>query len=208
MRHKVRGINIYLLIYFLICSVNILPQETAQTDSSKETYNHAIQFYIVNQLIGAYKYHISEPSAFRITINVTGLFETGKQTSYADDTVQYDMQYADTKHFTEVKFQYLYNIKVNNIIGVFLGAGPLFNYAFSLNEGRFSTIEKTWNLGISTLAGLECVVYKNIGLFAEYEAALTWGKRKIDVNNGYENYEFDLSGSEFPGVRVGVSISF
>jgi opacity protein-like surface antigen len=137
------------------------------------------------------------------------------------DTVLTDHKSENSQRFTEVKLHYLYNIKANNIIGLFLGAGPIFNYTYTVeNRNRLvyidtltvneysGTSEKKWNIGITVLAGLECLIYQNISLFAEYESTFTWGKRNYD--NGFTNqsYEYDLRGYEIIGLKMGLSIYF
>lgn len=204
-------------------------------DSSNEYYNHAIQFYIVNQVIVAYKYHFTEYSALRFTINATGLFsdedmDIREFRELTTDTLTY---YVDEKtiisdQFFELKAQYLYHFEIHNIVRLFLGCGPFVNYSFEqyerqteayyknsneIHSNYYKINENIWNVGISILAGLEVIVYKNISFFTEYEATIYRGWHNIDnyraINyHSDENYSINSWGYNLEGLRIGIGIYF
>lgn len=171
-------------------ATSIHPQTIDTTQA--EGYNHTIQFYLVNEVIVAYKYNITSKSAIRFLVNATGLFNDKS----SDEQIIYDWRYGtvqdrekrnsvENNHYYELKVQYLYNIDFNKLLLIYFGAGPLVNYQFKSSDYSYerfyssdSTIytnsiqtnERSLGLGISAVAGLDCKIYNNINLFVEYEA--------------------------------------
>ena len=86
-----------------------------------------------------------------------------------------------------------------------MGCGPFVNYSFEqyerqteayyknsneIHSNYYKINENIWNVGISILAGLEVIVYKNISFFTEYEATIYRGWHNID-NYRAINYHSD-----------------
>lgn len=196
------GKKILLFLFLLLYSINSFPQTDSETDSSKENYNHAIQFYILDEVIAGYKYHFTESSAMRLIVNATGAFNNkdAENIEYrenrADTVINYENQQVTTSdQFYEIKIQYLYYLKIHEIFQLFIGCGPFFSYRFEQNEewydryypgdderyvGSYKHNENTWTLGTSALIGIECIVYNNVNLFVEYEATVSFGWQDID----------------------------
>jgi len=221
----------FLLFYPLIC----FSQEVTQTDSSKENYNQALQFYIINQVIVAYKYNFSENSSVRFMINATGLFNNkdGDEIEYREQTTDtitnfLNRQIITSNQFFEFKVHYLYQTSLHEIIKLYFGVGPFVNYRFRQDEqsqetyypysdirynSSYKSNETIWNVGLSSLVGLECIVYKNINLFVEYEATLNYGWQNNDYyssgnTSNSDNNKYDLWGYELKGIRLGIGIYF
>ncbi|MCK9426551.1 MAG: hypothetical protein M0Q21_10975 [Ignavibacteriaceae bacterium] len=216
------------LVLILFFPIFTFSQQTVLPDSSKESYNHTIQFYIINEVIVAYKYHFTENSAVRFTLNASGFFNetesdknsNSKQTDYRKDIYG--------THLYEVKAQYLYNLKMKKMINLFFGGGLLGNYKFSPRSGEYRTYylntgdvsegyseskNVIWHLGISAVAGLECLIYENINLFAEYEVQLTKGWEKDEYSTSSDldytrTYTYHMKGYSMKGLRIGLGINF
>jgi hypothetical protein len=217
----------FLLFYPMFCF--------PQLDSSKENYNHALQFYIIDEVIVAYKYHFSENSALRFIVNATGLF-TDKDSDeirlyeYTSDSVIYRqiVETIESSQFYEIKFQYLYHLDVHKILKVFFGAGPFVGYQFNqveiareVRDPSYEEIlkwswrqnEDIWTVGVSILVGLECTIYDNIKIFTEYEGAVSRGWQSIDIFNSSSlyyspEYSIDIWTYELKGLRIGLSVYF
>lgn len=223
--------NIFLCFFILYCPNNII----AQADSSKVNYNQAIQFYIIDQVIVAYKYHFSDNSAVRITLNATGLFnnEDADEIDYREtrtDTLVYveNRENTSNNQFYEIKFQYLYHTQIHNIIKLFYGAGPFLSYQFYQDEvwrnyhepnpadnynTYFRSNSNILRVGMSLVIGLECTVYNNINLFTEYEAVVSRGWRNNDYFSDNQSFNsndhsYDLWTYELKGLRAGICIYF
>ena len=227
--------NLHLLVFLIIYSLNGFAQSSESQDSTKENYNHAIQFYILDELILGYKYHFTEMSAIRLIVNATGLFKDDdfKDVEYYEretDTTVYleNREIINSNQFFEIELQYLNYFKVHEIFQLYIGVGPFVSYRFkqyedwdeeyhpSQNEWYkryYKSNETLWNVGASALIGLEIVLYKNVNLFAEYEAAINIGWQSEDyyssVNSFYTNERnHDTWGYELKGVRIGAGIYF
>jgi hypothetical protein len=225
---KITGLILFLL-FTSIC------HSQSGIDSTKDEYNNTIQFYIVNEVIAAYKLNISENSSLRFIFNATGLFtdldrdNTQYYERQTDTTVYIDNARTRTSdQFFEIKIQYLYNIELNKIINLYFGGGPFVNYNFyqreDWNERYYPgsndiyknhgiTTENNWSVGISAVAGLEYTVYKSISLFVEYEADVSRGWQTRDYSStsqaNYTNdYETNIWTYELKGIRIGAGISF
>ena len=224
---------VYLFLVILFLPFICFAQEV-QLDSSKENYKHEFQFYVVNDIIVAYKYQLCESSAFRLILNATGLFndQEADEIQYIERTTDTLLAYENrqnsySNHSFGIKFQYLFNTKLHRIIQLYFGGGPFVNYNFiqredwyksySSNSQPISNIynkssENIWFVGISAVAGIECTIYNNINIFAEYEAVIEKGWRNIDQyshNNTYiNNNEYHIWGYTLQGIRLGVGIYF
>jgi hypothetical protein len=228
-------IIVCLFLFILFLPQVSFSQTDAQKDSSIESYNHEIQFYIVNEIIAAYKYKFDDNSSLRLILNATGMF-----TNQDADEIEYYELIADTlvgtekteitysNHFFELKLQYLYNTKLHRIVQLYFGGGPFVNYNFEQNEStreinseRYQEIQKSygksnsniWNVGLSAAVGLELIIYENINVFAEYEAIVQTGWRSTDQysssNNSYiRNNDYDQFGYYLKGIRIGLGICF
>lgn len=231
--------NLKISVSLFLLTTLLLPvsfsQTVVQKDSSNESYNHEIQFYIIDEIIAAYKYKFSDNSSLRLTLNVTGLLD--KQNA---DEIEYRETTTDTligteksesnytNHFFELKLQYLHSIQFEDIVEVYFGGGPFVSYNFTQNEDSYEVYytqsqeirkgygkrnSNLWYVGLSAVVGLEITVYKNINVFAEYEAAFQKGWRAVDQysnnNNSYvNNNEYDLWGYNLKGIRIGLGICF
>lgn len=227
-------IVLYSLIFISSFQLAGFSQGTEKKDSTSEAYNHEIQFYIINEIIAAYKYNFNGNSSLRLTFNVTGLFEDQNA-----DEIEYRETRTDTlvgtekrestysNHFFELKLQYLHNVKLKDIVQLYFGGGPFVNYNFTQNENSYEFYDNRsqeirkgygknnsniWHVGLSAVIGLELIVYKNINIFAEYEAIFQKGWRSVDQysnNNTYvNNNDYELNGYYLKGIRIGLGISF
>lgn len=227
-----------IILYFLIIlssyQIDVFSQEIEKKDSSNESYTHEIQFYIINEIIAAYKYKFNDVSSLRLTFNVTGLLDDQNA-----DKIEYRESTTDTplgtekqestysNHFFELKIQYLHSVQFEDIVQFYFGGGPFVNYNFIQNESSYEIYDtrtqeirkgygksnsNIWRLGFSAVIGLELVVYKNINVFAEYEAIIQKGWRSIDQysnNNSYvDNDDYELNGYYLKGIRIGFGICF
>lgn len=209
-------------------------QTDVQKDSSIESYNNEIQFYVINEIIAAYKYNFDDNSSLRLTLNVTGLLADQNA-----DEIEYRETTTDTligtekresiysNHFFELKLQYLHNIKFEDIVQLYFGGGPFVSYNFIQNENTYEVYDtrsqeirkgqgksnsNIWFVGLSAVIGFEIIVYKNINVFAEYEATFHKGWRTVDqysYNNTYiDNNDYELNGYNLNGIRIGLGICF
>jgi hypothetical protein len=127
-----------------------------------EYYNENIE---MSQKIQNYnillKYHFSDRSSIRVNFGFNSI--SLDRSSYIDaehNTLQFDavinLQYFLTKKYYAKPF---------------ISAGPYYhNYTSSYNypNENYSYKDKNWELGIIFTAGVEILVYKNIGLIAEH----------------------------------------
>ena len=205
------------------------------SDSSKGFYTHELQFYVVNDIIAAYKYQFTECSAFRLKLNVTGLFndENSDEIEYYAKTVDTLMgtekrEFINSNHTFGITFQYLYDLKLHRITHLYFGGGPFVNYSFSQNETYYEaysynsqqlaksyskSLNNIWHLGFSAVVGIECKVYENINLFTEYEAVFQIGWRSVDNYSNssttyIKNNDFENIGYNLVGLKIGIGISF
>ena len=227
--------KLLLLVLFFFYSINGFTQSVENQDTTTENYNQAVQFYILDELIVGYKYLFTEESAIRLIVNATGLF---KNDDYDDvkyferetDTTVYleNRESTNSNQYFEIQLQYLYYFKVHNIFQIYLGTGPFVSYNFTQHEDwnetyypsedkwynrYYKSNESIWSLGVSAVIGLEFTVYKNVSLFAEYEAALSIGWQNEDYyssSSSYitENRNHDTWGYELKGIRIGATIYF
>ena len=219
--------SLLILFYYQIFSYS-------QSDSAEVDYRHAIQFYVIDEIIAAYKYNFAENSALRFTVNATGLFtdketERNEEINRTYDSLNYyeNIQNISSNQFYEVKVQYLYELHLNKIVTIFFGGGPFGTLEFNHREDSrtvkyynsnyedvssavWSFTETIWSAGLSVLIGLECKVYENINLFTEYEARVSKGWQNdedILPDNKYERSS-DLWTYELRGLRIGLSVYF
>lgn len=206
----------------------------SQSDSTQADYRHAIQFYVIDEIIAAYKYNFAENSALRFTVNATGLF-TDKETERNEeiqrtyDSLNYyeNNQNISSNQFYEIKIQYLFELDLNRIVTIFFGGGPFGTFEYNQREQSrtvkyynaiyedvsyavWSYNETIWSAGLSVLIGLECKVYENINLFTEYECRVSKGWQNIEnilPNDKYEDSS-SLWTYELKGLRVGLSVYF
>lgn len=225
-------LKIYIL---LLTSIFSSVKSFSQSDSTQVDYKHAIQFYVIDEIITAYKYQFAENSAFRVLINATGLYNDKDS-----DEIEYREQISDTvtfyenyqtirsNQYFEVKCQYLFFIDFNEIVKSYIGAGPFVSYQFNQDEswresfysnsqdihkGYWRMNESIWSLGVSALIGLECKVFENISLFTEYEGFVSRGWQTNDwfaTNSTYNTDEYNIViwSYELEGLRIGLSIYF
>ena len=206
----------------------------SQSDSAQANYKHAIQFYVIDEIIAAYKYNFAENSALRFTVNATGLFtdeetEKNEEINRTYDSLNYyeNIQNISSNQFYEIKVQYLYELDLIKIVTIFFGGGPFGTLEFNHREDSrtvkyynanyedvsyavWSFTETIWSAGLSVLVGLECKVYENINLFTEYEARVSKGWQNdedILPDNKYERSS-DLWSYELSGLRIGLSVYF
>lgn len=230
-----KALQKFLVSFFLSLVVlfNTSVYSQAPDSTQSDMYNHAIQFYLVNEIIVAYKHNIASNSAIRFLVNATGLFKD----KISDEQIIYEnryglvqereiINYVINEHFYETKIQYLYSIDINKLLVFYFGGGPVFNYQFRNSEGsdkRYNssdsitysysnqTIERNLGLGISALAGLDCNIYENINMFVEYEGLVTrsWQRREFISNVTYLDYlDFNIWTFELKGLRMGLSVNF
>lgn len=227
-----------IILYFLIIlsspQIDVFSQEIEKKDSTNESYNHEIQFYVINEIIAAYKYKFNDVSSLRLTFNVTGLLDDQNS-----EEIEYRETISDTlvgtekresiysNHFFELKLQYLHSIRFENIVQLYFGGGPFVNYNFVQNENSYEVYDAAsqeirkgygksnsniWHVGLSAVIGLQLMVYKNINVFAEYEAMFQKGWRSVDqysYNNTYVvNNDYDLNGYYIKGIRIGFGVCF
>lgn len=228
--------TLIILSLFLLPEILFATSVYSQTDDSTnvKSYNNAIQFYIVDEIIVAYKYSLTSNSSLRFLVNASGLF-TEKN---SDEQIIYDFRYGDvqnrektdtksTSHFYELKTQYLYDIEINKILKVYFGGGLLFNYQYAYSENwyervysdsstysyTYQSIEQSFGIGLSALAGLDCKIYDNIKMFVEYEATGTRSWQTKDNSNrsvSYRDDKFDIDiwTFELKGLRIGLTVNF
>jgi hypothetical protein len=227
-------INIYIFLCLIFFPISGFSQIGAKIDSSAENYKQAVQFYIVNQVIAGYKYQFSENKSIRFIINASGLFNRKDADNIEYVRRTYDTLYGSvnrqtitTNQFYEIKIQYLFQNKLNNIVKLYYGGGPFFNYRFTRSEEateqKYTTgeiynyyyrrDENIWNIGISSVIGIECKVYKNISVFSEYEAILYFGKQNNENYTENQNFrlfndKYDIWGYELRGLRIGLGVYF
>jgi len=207
----------------------------SQSDTTQADYKHAIQFYVIDEIIAAYKYNFAENSAFRFVINATGLYNDKDS-----DEIEYREQISDTvtfyenyqtirsNQYFEVKCQYLFFIDFNEIVKSYIGAGPFISYQFNQDEswresfysnsqdihkGYWRMNENIWSVGFSAVIGLECKVFDNICLFTEYEGFVSRGWQTNDwfaSNSTFNTNEYDIEiwTYELKGLRIGLGIYF
>ena len=227
---NIKSISIFL--FFLFNSLNF---SQTNSDLSNSFYNHELQFYVVNEIIAAYKFQFNDISAIRLKLNVTGLFNDEDS-----DEIEHYEKSLDTLMGTEkresiysnhtfgITFQYLYDIKLHRITHLYFGGGPFVNYSFAQNESYYEaysynsqqlaksyskSLNNIWHLGISTVVGIECNVYENINLFTEYEAIFQIGWRNVNSYSNssatyLKNNNFENIGYSLIGIRIGIGINF
>ncbi len=231
MHYKFKNnVLIFIILFPLVC----FSQTGSKVDSTNKN-SHSIQFYLINQVIAGYKYDFSEHSSLRFLINASGLFNNKdadniKYTDYSYDTVTYstNRHIITNNQFYEVKCQYLFQNNLSEIVKLFFGGGPMFNYRFVRNEetaeqknsndnkiltNYYKRDENTWNLGISAVAGIECSVYGNITLFSELEMLFYYGKQNNESYNQTSSYssvndKYEIRGYELRSLRVGIGVYF
>ncbi len=220
-------------IFFLpyIC----FSQSVAESDSSKTEYKHAIQFYILNDIVVAYKYHFSEASALRITADFSGSYNNkdSEKSEYwdedADTLISYmKSNYIHSDDYFELKVEYLYQIKLHDPVDLFVGCGGFVNYDFRLSDGSsyhytpesildgsgYNRWTSTmWKTGITLSLGIEAALYKNIAVFSEYQAQIYKGWEETG-NSGSSGggktsrNNYTDWGYELRSIRIGVGIYF
>ncbi len=222
-------VQIFFLPY--IC----FSQSVAESDSSKAEYNHAIQFYILNDIVVAYKYHFSRESALRITADFSGSYNNkdSEKSEYWDEDADTLRSYDKNKDirsddYFELTIEYLYLIKLHNPVYLFFGCGVFVNYDFRcidynryhytpdsyFNGSSYSRYTNTaWKTGITLSLGIEAALYKNIAIFSEYQAQIYkgWEETGNSSSSGggkTSRNNYTDWGYELRSIRIGVAVYF
>jgi opacity protein-like surface antigen len=175
----------------------------------------------------AYKRYICDKSSIRFTVDYYNKFnddELVKNETFDDYTTSIiNTETKTTNRYLEFKIQYLYDINLNNIVTVFVGGGFFTNNEFSSSEDNYerftneilenTTYYKTttdvWRIGAGIVVGVDCTLYKNITLFAEYEGVINKGWKTWRYGYNYKSeHESNEWGYELKGIKIGVGVNF
>lgn len=197
----------------------------AQADST--FYSNQLQFYFVNGYSFSYLKFLDNSSALRYKADVQLNYQTNDNDvtnrNYQTGSQNYEEKQNEERNSNRqvlaVSAQYLFAWKAINHLQFFVGAGPVLSLDRSYtkstytnnnltpnSKNSYSDITTSWGIGIVSSAALQCMVYQNINLIAEYNFTLGYGWNKDTYTSEFTSQSGSLSKNE--DIREGTSWNF
>lgn len=214
-------LSLSLFVIVFVSAFNL----KAQTDST--FYSNQLQFHFVNGYSFSYLKFLDNSSALRYKADVQLNYQTNDNDvtnrNYQAGSQNYELKNSEEGNsngqYFSVSVQYLFTWKAINHLEFFVGAGPILSFERSYYENvstnnnitsnsknEYSDLATSWGLGVLGSAGLQCKVYQNINLIAEYNLKLGYGWNKDIYSNGYTSDSGSKSKNE--NIREGTSWNF
>lgn len=127
------------------------------------------------------------------------------------DTLTYGYSQSGTNNYGnfQLNLRYIYYPNPGGRVNLFMGAGPTFGYYRSTNDINITAVipqppdpnlrvnypaspsqtQRSWNAGISAVAGVECFVLKYLSIHARYGFSLVYEKRDYNTNYTYQVFQ-------------------
>ena len=203
------------VLLFLIIVIGIVHSQTTEVNADSISTNHAISFFILNELSLAYSYSFTPNSIgranFRYSANYYEKEGTREDPSSSFLSDRYD--FSNQQNF-RLDLHYIYQIKPINPVILYLGFGPSLSYEYGADQItindviRLSSNQEIWKFGLSGILGVKGQIIDFLSIFAEYNASYLYTNDKyylysLSVKDSYEGYEFLLE-----DIKVGVSLHF
>ena len=206
----------------------------AQTDSvvaanslmALSNGSQCLQFFLVGQVTLAFKHHVSNQSALRLTADISGLFEKQNEDYSRLDFSTQSRERTINNQSVTLGTEYVYYFESVSRARLFVGIGPSVTFTRSryvaTNTMRTSSTtvvesnEQTnifWDVGITGSAGIECQLYAFLSLIAQYKLSATYGPHKSEGSysssgtSSTQNYEFiKIWRVQLSSIQIGLSI--
>jgi hypothetical protein len=188
--------------------------------------SQSLQFFLVGQVTLAFKHHVSNQSAFRLSADISGLFEKQKEDYGRLDFSTQSRELTINNQSVKLGVEYLYYFESANKVKIFVGGGPSVAFTRSrysrTNTMRTSSTtqvesneqtENFWDVGIRGSAGVECHLYEFLSLIGQYQLFATYGPHKSEGsysssgNSSTQYYELiKIWRIQLMSIQLGVSI--
>lgn len=207
----------------------------AQVDSTKTNKGVNINFF--NGYALSYKWNTTQDMSYRIYLSLNSSWTDG-ESDYENKHIHNGKETSSNSHdgndnqihvSTDLSFQFLFNVYSGKSLNFYFGVGPNINYYYrkwasesfySQNEefeNKTTSINKSYGVGIISLAGIEANLTDNITLFAETHliGEKNWSTNeniREDSNSNSEKSVQLRNGSSWSAnlqlVKVGLGIYF
>jgi hypothetical protein len=225
-----------VLFSFLFVFLIINPVQAQSTDTLHKGY--AVNAFLFNGYAASVKFPCQGPLNFRILFDFSSAYNGNNSSGnrinmYSSDTTPYPYHFdsSRTSFNLTISPQCYYNIFINDLAAVYIGAGPFisFNYSKSafgynfysgpnLHYSNFSNNKyssTTWSSGLSLFIGVGGYLSRNISLFVESQVngGYSSGRQSYEEFNDYysHNTESYLNNGWFANlinIRAGFGIYF
>jgi len=159
------------------------------------------------------KRHLSAGRAIRFGISLNGSVTDKEQTviDQAADSTFFDLQTDENQQYIRFDAQYLFYPSPEKKLGMFFGAGPLFE--FSRNEVSSSdqwAVNKIWSLGVSAVLGVEWFATERISFLSEYSSRVSYdiqiSEKSFGSNSFKHKDEAQTLSFAYSSVKFGLSV--
>lgn len=186
------------------------------------------------------KYHLSSSRAIRVGLSFSGTHEDKTEIEgRTDEHSTYDEIYTQTRDIKNTYYgfdflsHYTFYSNPENRVNFFIGFGPHFGFSKDdtyahyeyllewtgedidsswINNSNRTAIIDNWEIGLSSIIGLDLLVTQNISLMAEYGILFDyiWTNEKENYNNDTHGYYNKTTTFSFKsnGVKLGLAVYF
>ena len=216
-------LTIILILILLSTSLN------AQVDTTKADKGVNINFF--NGYAISYKWNANQNMSYRVYLNLSSSFTNSDydQESKHNDTIESTREGNESSYFvyTDLSFQFIFNIISQKSFDFYLGVGPNLNYSYNKWEDEnsnesydnnynhgYENSRKSYGVGIISLIGIEAYITNSISLFAETH--FTGMKHWSDYSNNSNGSDYTRESTNTSSgwnanlnlVKVGLGIYF